>query len=125
MGVGYPLDMEKDCTKNAGEAKRGKGRPADPNKRVFIHMGLRPHVREYLKLWQSETGDETNFNEALERLIEDVMKFFPGGPMVEKPRDAKGRYLPGAEPGTSKMAVHRRRRREERERREREEAGTV
>jgi hypothetical protein len=94
------------------------GRPPDPNKLRFRTLGLRPDKWDYLKKWQSENDDETNFTPALERLIEWLQDFAPGGPMVEKPRDDKGRFLP--ENGTSKMAICRRKRRERREREEAE-----
>jgi hypothetical protein len=111
--------MDKlNCTKTDGETKNKGGRPPNPNKRTFMHIGLRPADMEYLKKWQSESGEETNFNDAIERIVEFLRIFAPGGPMVEKPRDDKGRFLP--ENGTSKMAICRRKRRE---RREREEAG--
>lgn len=102
------------------EERRRVGRPELANKLIHKKFGLYEDEWEYLRQWQSESGTEgENFGNAVRRLIEFARDFAPGGPMVEKPRDAQGRFLP--ENGTSKMAICRRKRREKRER---EEAGT-
>jgi hypothetical protein len=94
------------------EKKKGPGRPSDPNAIKYRSIGLRPKDWEYFKQWQSPNDEETNFTHALENLIAFAREFAPGGPMVEKPRDSQGRFLPGN--GTSKMAICRRKRRERR-----------
>lgn len=91
-----------------GERKHAGGRPANPDKLHFRSMGLRSADWDYLRLWQVE-GEGDNFTPALQRLVEFLRIFAPGGPEVEKPRDDKGRFLPAG--GTSKSAIQRRNRR--------------
>jgi hypothetical protein len=103
------------------EAKRGRGRPEVANKLIHRKLGLHEDEWEYLRKWQSENGTEgDNFGPALIRFIEDARRFFPGGPMVEKPRGEKGWWLPGN--GTSRNALTRERRRKAREEAQKEEA---
>lgn len=106
--------METNYSKLDAEVPKKRGPKPNPDKLQFRSVGLRPADWEYFKQWQSPNDEETNFTHALESLIAFVKDFAPGGPMVEKQRDEKGRFLP--ENGTSKMAICRRKRRERRER---------
>lgn len=93
------------------------GRPKDPNKLFFHHIGLRPADWEYLRHWQIE-GEGDNFTPAINRLMEFVRIFAPEGQEVGKPRDERGRFLPSG--GTSKGAQQRKRKRERAEGQEEE-----
>lgn len=109
------------CTTNTRKITRRRGRPADPDAMVFVHLGLRPARLEFLKLYQTPEeaaaltrfGNEQphgNLNPALERLIDDLRLFLPAGPHGAKPRGPGGKFLPSG--GTSKNAITRRRKRE-------------
>jgi hypothetical protein len=103
---------ETHCSELGGADRKKPGPKPNPDKLLFRTLGLHADGWEYLRKWQIE-GEGDNFTPALARLIEATQVFFPQGPEVGKPRDARGRFLPSD--GASKSAIQRRQRRERKE----------
>jgi hypothetical protein len=54
-----------------------KGRPSNPDSKVFRNVGLRPAEWEYLSMW----FDSTNPSMQVSELINRAVRFWPSGPL--------------------------------------------
>lgn len=63
---------------NISTANKKRGRPSDPDKLIFITLGLRRSQWDWLSLWLPGSSPTSQ----LLALLDRAMKFWPLGPSV-------------------------------------------